>query len=112
MVAESSPDAPHRPAAWEARFRAPRTLWVQIARDRPERGLACTNRTGTYQIERWRVGQDALERMTDEPSGKLGAWLSPGGQWVVWHADRDGNEMGHFVAVPWARGAPVDLTPN
>jgi hypothetical protein len=30
----------------------------------------------------------------------------------VWHQDRAGDERGHFVAVPWAGGEPIDLTPE
>ena len=100
------------PAPWEARFRAPRTLWVHVAQDRPDRGIACTNRSGAYQIERWEVETGTLEPITDDPSGKTTAWLSPDGEWVIWHADRDGNEFGHFVARRWSGGEPIDLTPD
>jgi len=99
-------------APWEARFRAPRTLWVSAARDRPERGIACTNATGAFQIHRWRVGEPLGEALTDFETGKTQAWLSPDGAWVVWHADRGGNEAGHFVAVPWDGGETIDLTPD
>jgi dipeptidyl aminopeptidase/acylaminoacyl peptidase len=112
MVARTPPEASTDSADWEARFRAPRTLWVEVAPDRPERGIACTNRSGAYQIERWEVETGTLEPITDDPSGKTSAWLSPDGEWVVWHADRAGNEFGHFVARRWAGGEPIDLTPD
>ena len=99
-------------APWEARFRAPRTLWVRLAVDRPERGIACSNVTGVYQIHRWQVGEPVGEAMSAFPTGKAAAWLSPDGEWVVWHADRAGDEVGHFVAVPWSGGDPIDLTPD
>jgi len=99
-------------ADWEVRYRAPRTLWVEVARERPERGIACTNRSGAFQIERWEVGSEALEPITADASGKIVGWLSPDGEWVVWHADRDGNEFGHFVARHWTGGDPTDLTPD
>ena len=103
--------APVDVPAWEARFRAPRTLWVRMADRRPERAIACSNVTGVYQIHRWRVGEPVGEAMSAFPTGKGAAWISPDGEWVVWHADRAGDEIGHFVAVPWSGGEPVDLTP-
>ncbi len=97
---------------WEARFRAPRTLWVRTADRRQERGIVCSNVTGVYQIHRWQVGEPTGEAMSSFPTGKAQAWISPDGEWVVWHADRAGDEVGHFVAKPWSGGEPVDLTPN
>jgi dienelactone hydrolase len=97
---------------WVERFRAPRTLWVQIARSRPERGLAATNRTGAFQIERWDVPTGALDAVTNDASGKYWGALSPNGEWIVWHADQAGNESGHFVAARWNDVTPIDLTPD
>lgn len=97
---------------WEARFRASKTLWVRMAADRPERAIACTNVTGVLQVHRWRVGETVGEAMTAFPTGKGAAWISPDGEWVVWHADRAGDEIGHFVALPWAGGESIDLTPD
>jgi dipeptidyl aminopeptidase/acylaminoacyl peptidase len=112
MVTTTSPRTTTEPTDWEARFRAPRTGWVEIAAERPERGIACTNRSGAYQIERWEVETETLEPITNDPTGKTSAWLRPDGEWVVWHADRAGNEFGHFVARRWAGGEAVDLTPD
>jgi dipeptidyl aminopeptidase/acylaminoacyl peptidase len=97
-------------APWEARFRAPRTLWVRTAAHRQERGIVCTNASGIYQIHRWSVGEPVGEALTSFPTGKTAAWISPDGEWVVWHADRAGDEVGHFVGMPWAGGETVDLT--
>ena len=109
----SSPSQPESPIApWEARFRAPRTLWVRMADRRPERAIACSNASGVYQIHRWQVGEPIGEAITSFPTGKGQAWISPDGEWVVWHADRAGDEVGHFVAMPWSGGEPVDLTPD
>jgi dipeptidyl aminopeptidase/acylaminoacyl peptidase len=99
-------------APWEARFRAPRTLWVRMASRRPERAIACTNATGVYQVHRWQVGEPIGEALTAFPTGKWLAWISPDGEWVVWHADQAGDEVGHFVAARWSGGEPVDLTPD
>jgi dienelactone hydrolase len=99
-------------APWEARFRAPRTLWVRMANGSPERAIACSNVSGVYQIHRWQVGEPIGEAMSAFPTGKGQAWISPDGKWVVWHADRAGDEVGHFVAVPWSGGESMDLTPD
>jgi hypothetical protein len=98
-------------APWEARFRAHRILWVRMAAERPDRAIACSNVSGVYQIHRWQVGEAVGEAMTAFPTGKGAAWISPDGAWVVWHADRAGDEVGHFVAAPWEGGEPIDLTP-
>ena len=97
---------------WEARFRAPRILWVRMAAHRQERAIACTNVTGVYQIHRWQVGEPVGEPLTAFPTGKTQAWISPDGERVIWHADRAGDEVGQFVAVPWSGGEAVDLTPE
>ena len=99
-------------APWEARFSAPRTAWVRIAANRPERGIVCSNLSGVYQIHRWQVGGPVGEAITDFPTGKAAAWISPDGEWVVWHRDTAGDEVGHFVALPWAGGEAIDLTPD
>jgi dipeptidyl aminopeptidase/acylaminoacyl peptidase len=112
MTAVDAETSGLQPAAWELRYRAPRTLWVEVSVGRPERGIACTNRSGVYQIERWDVGTDRLEPITTVASGEVEGWLSPDGDWVVWHRDHDGNEFGHFVARRWSRGDPIDLTPD
>jgi dienelactone hydrolase len=110
---DSTPSPPDSQIApWEARFRAPRTLWVRMADRRPERAIACSNVSGVYQIHRWQVGEPIGEAMSSFPTGKAQAWISPDGEWVVWHADRAGDEVGHFVAVPWPGGEPIDLTPD
>ena len=83
-----------------------------MADRRPERAIACTNVTGVYQVHRWQVGEPIGEAMSAFPTGKSAAWISPDGEWVVWHADRAGDEVGHFVAVPWSGGEPIDLTPD
>ncbi|HEX8026511.1 MAG TPA: hypothetical protein VF484_09910, partial [Candidatus Limnocylindrales bacterium] len=98
--------------AWEARFRAPRTFWVQTAANRPDRGIVCTNATGVYQLHRWMVGEPLGDPITTEPTGRTFGRISHDGEWVYWLADQAGDEHGHFVAAPWSGGDPVDLTPD
>jgi len=103
-----SPD----PSAWEARFRAPRTYWVRVASGRPDRGIVCTNASGVYQLHRWTVGEPIGDPITTEPTGRTVGWISPDGEWVIWHQDTSGNEAGHFVAERWTGGDCIDLTPD
>ena len=103
-----SPSTPE----WEARFRAPRTYWVRVAAQRPERGIVCTNASGVYQLRRWMVGNPIGDPITTEPTGRTVGWLTPDGEWVIWHQDEAGNERGHFVAERWIGGDRIDLTPD
>jgi dipeptidyl aminopeptidase/acylaminoacyl peptidase len=98
--------------AWETRFRAPRTYWVHVAAERPERGIVCTNASGVYQLHRWAVGEPIGDPITTEPTGRTVGWLTPDGEWVIWHQDTAGNERGHFVAERWTGGDRIDLTPD
>jgi dipeptidyl aminopeptidase/acylaminoacyl peptidase len=110
--APAAPSASAAAAAWEARFRAPRTFWVRTAPKRPERGIVCTNATGVYQLHRWAVGEPLGDPITTAPTGRTFGWISADGEWVYWLQDEAGNEHGHFVAAPWAGGEPIDLTPD
>jgi dipeptidyl aminopeptidase/acylaminoacyl peptidase len=111
---ERGPAAPATATApaWEARFRAPRTYWVRTAANRPDRGIVCTNATGVYQLHRWTVGDPIGPPITTEPTGRTLGWLSHDGEWVYWLQDVAGNEHGHFIAMQWAPGDPIDLTPD
>src|SRR4029453_2464020 len=108
MTADTATDR----AAWEARFRIPRTLWVARSAVRPERGLASTNRSGAYQLERWSVETGELVPYTHEPNGRYVGWVSPGGGGGVGGCDGGGGGGGRapWAGVGGAGGEPVDLT--
>ena len=108
MTADAATDR----AAWEARFRIQRTLWVARSAVRPERGLASTNRSGAYQLERWSVETGELVPYTHEPNGRYTGWLSPDGEWVVWHQDQAGDERGHAVSQAAAYGSSTIPSPS
>ena len=42
-------------ADWKQRFRVERILWSALAKERPERGLVASNRSGRYQLYAWEV---------------------------------------------------------
>src|ERR687885_432903 len=99
-------------APWKRGFRAPVVLWTTIARNAPTAGLAVSNRSGVYQLYAWDVPTGDLTQLTDRPEGILFGILSPDGRYVYYLDDRQGNEIGHFVRVPFAGGTPQDVTPT
>ncbi len=102
-----TPDAP-----WRERFRAPQTWLTQIARGAPERGLINSNKSGVFQLYAWDVPSGRLTQLTTNPKGKPWGVLSPDGRWVYYLKDADGNELGHWVRVPFEGGADEDITPD
>src|SRR5690349_21414415 len=95
-------------ADWKQRYKEPVIAWTQIAAQAPARGLAASNRSGVYQLYAWDVPTGELTQLTDMATGKSSGRLSPDGQYVYYLLDAQGNEIGHFVRVPFAGGAPED----
>jgi dipeptidyl aminopeptidase/acylaminoacyl peptidase len=102
-----SPTAP-----WRQRFRAASVAWADIAAANPRRGLVCTNKDGIYQLYAWDIPAGSLRQITDQPAGVMTGVITPDGQSILYLLDESGDEIGHFVRVPFAGGAPYDLTPN
>lgn len=99
-------------ATWERRFRLPLVAWTAIAPLAPRRGLLASNRSGMVQLYAWDVATDDLRPLTDRPEGEAMGTLSADGRFVFYLDDRLGNEIGHFVRIPYEGGAPEDLTPD
>jgi dipeptidyl aminopeptidase/acylaminoacyl peptidase len=105
-----SPNAP-----WRQRFNVSVVAFTQVAKLNPQRGLAVTNRTGVYQLHSWDTVTGELTALTNASAGVVFGGLSPDGQWVYYHKDQQGNEIGHFVRVPWGSSpdiGPEDITPE
>src|SRR5919202_814043 len=98
-------------APWKQRFRAPVTF-AGLAQANPARGLATSNRSGVFQIYAWDVPHGELRQLTDRTEGKAFGYLSPDGRFVYYLDDRQGNEIGHYVRVPFEGGPPEDVTPE
>jgi dipeptidyl aminopeptidase/acylaminoacyl peptidase len=101
--------------AWQRRFRAPVVLWTQSAALTPERGLAVANPTGVHQLYAWEVATGNLRQLTNRPEGMLFGLISPDGRYVYYLDDTLGNEIGHYVRVPFdgnTESAPEDVTPS
>ena len=99
-------------APWKQRFRAERILWSTPAEERPDRGLVATNRSGRYQLYAWEVPAGKIRQLTDRPEGVLFGFIDSLGRHVYYLDDRDGNEIGHLVRVPFGGGEPEDTSPN
>ena len=67
-------------APWKQRFRAERILGSALAEERPDRGLAVSNRSGRYQLYAWEVPTGELRQLTDRPEGVLFGFLDSHGR--------------------------------
>lgn len=99
-------------AEWKQRFRAPIIAWSSIATQNPERGVVCTNKDGIYQLYAWDVASGDLKQLTHHSAGVVFGVISADGETVYYLDDKDGNEVGHFVRVPFSGGVAEDLTPD
>jgi len=99
-------------ALWKQRFRAPIVAATQIAALNPVRGLAVTNLSGIFQLHAWDVLTGDLRQITDAPAGVVFGGISPDGRYIFYHQDKQGNEIGHFVRVPFEGGEAEDITPD
>jgi len=103
--------ADHEPG-WKTRFRVPVVRSLQVAAGAPERGLVASNVSGTFQLHAWDVPSARLRTLTNRPTGVIAGLLAPDGRFVYYHDDAGGNEMGHFVRIPFEGGAPESITPG
>jgi dipeptidyl aminopeptidase/acylaminoacyl peptidase len=99
-------------AAWKQRFRAPVISSTRIACLAPTRGLAMSNRSGIYQLYTWDVPTGKLQQLTDRFEGLLYGVISPHGSHVYCFADTKGNEIGHYMRIPFEGGEAEDVTPD
>lgn len=99
-------------APWKRRYRLPVTSTIQIAPAMPARGLAASNRSGTFQLYAWHVLAGEFRQLTERAEGVARGVLSPDGAYVYYLLDRKGDEFGHLVRVPFEGGPPEDITPD
>ena len=99
-------------APWKQRFRAPVVMWTMIASQNPQHGLVCTNKDGIYQLYAWDVPTGSLRQLTDDPVGVVAGIISADGETIYYLHDAQGNEIGHYVRVPFSGGEPLDITPT
>lgn len=99
-------------APWKQRYRAPSIMYTSIAGEAQNRGIAITNPEGLYQVYSWDVTTGELSRRTNRPEGLVGTSISPDGRFIYYLDDQLGNEIGHFVRIPFEGGEPEDITPG
>ena len=105
-TARGSTDLP-----WVRRFRTPQIAFAQIAPSAPGRGLVADNSSGAYQLYAWDGTDGTKRRLTDKPTGVLFGAIAGDGRHVYYHEDSGGDELGHFVRVPFEGGRAEDLCP-
>ena len=99
-------------ARWRGRFRAPAIAWARVAKSNPNRGLACCNRSGRYQLCAWEVESGKLAELTHLETGTRMGTISADGKWVDYLEDRRGDESGHLTRVSFEGGEARDITPD
>jgi acetyl esterase/lipase/Tol biopolymer transport system component len=97
---------------WERRFRLPMVLSTRVAPLQPERGIAIAVTGGSYQVYAWHVPLGRLSQLTFGAANLQRGSLAPDGEYVYYLRDEAGGERGHYVRVPFAGGAPEDLSPE
>ncbi len=68
--------------------------------------------SGVLQLHAWDRDTGALRQLTDDPVGVTDGAIDHLGETVYYMHAPDGSEIGHLLAVPWAGGPAVDLTPT
>src|SRR5208337_2576833 len=98
---------------WKSRFRAPSIGNTQIAAQNRTRGIVAHNKSGAYQLYAWDISKNEMRQLTNRPGGmSLIFCLSPDGRYLYYLDDKEGNQIGHYVRVPFEGGDPVDITPD
>ncbi len=97
---------------WKQRFSVPVVAFTALASNNLNRGMAISDRTGISQIHAWDVRTGHLRQLTDEPAGMKLGQISPDGRYVYYLKDDGGNEVGHYVRIPFEGGQPEDITPG
>lgn len=99
-------------APWKQRFRTPTVLWTAVAAANPTRGVVASNQTGLYQLYAWDVPSGTLQQLTNRPEGQVFGTISPDGRYIYYLNDTTGNELGHYVRIPFEGGAIQTITPE
>ena len=99
-------------APWKKRFRAPALAGSARGTLNPGRGLVASNKDGVYQLYAWDTVTDTLRQLTAEAAGVAYGAISADGERVYYLRDRGGDEIGHYMSLPFSGGAANDLTPD
>jgi protease II len=100
-------------AEWKRRFLLPR-IQIQVARGNPNHAIVASNESGICELYTYDLTSNSLRRATDRPSGTIYGTISPDGRDLYYMDDRQGNETGHIVRIPFdrSRKKTQDMTPS
>lgn len=99
-------------ASWKQRFRAKQIFSATVSQANSERGLICSNATGIPQLYAWDVVTGDLNQVTFSPTGVGRGAIAAKGEYIYYLNDHQGNEVGHYVRVPFAGGERETITPD
>lgn len=89
-------------APWKQRYRAPSIGSAQIAALCPTRAILNDTRSGSLQWYAWDIPSNQRYQISDTPGGiSTDMFIAPDGQWVYYLQDKQGNEIGHYVRMPF-----------
>ncbi len=97
---------------WKDPFYWPSVYWNEVACNAIEKMLVAYNINGTYQLYSLDRFTDESHQITHEPGGKVFGCISSAGKWVIYLDDSDGNEIGHYVRVPFEGGKKENISPS
>lgn len=101
-------------AQWKQRFTVP-NFYTQIAQNNPDHGLVISDQSGIYQLYAWDISTGEQRQLTAEPTGVTFGGISPNGDYVYYHQDEGGNELGKWMRVPFTGNVSTprqDITPD
>jgi pimeloyl-ACP methyl ester carboxylesterase len=101
-------------ANWRKRFRATGIRWADFAQQNKNRAVVSTNKDGIYQLYAWDAATGELRPVTHQPAGVMWGMISADGNFIYYLKDEGGNEIGHYVRVPFSSEADSeeDISPD
>ncbi len=86
---------------WEKRFRAGRVGPPDWAQDAPDRCVVVVTADGVLELHSFDLSTGALTRATNRREGTVTGAIDPGGEWIWWFDDADGDEYGFWRRQPF-----------
>ncbi|MCK5019901.1 MAG: S9 family peptidase [Candidatus Peribacteraceae bacterium] len=97
---------------WKDLFYWPSVYWNEVASNAIEKMLVAYNINGTYQLYSLDRFTGKSHQITHELGGKVFGCISSAGKWVIYLDDSNGNEIGHYVRVPFEGGEKENISPS
>jgi len=99
---------------WEQRFRAGRVLFPRWAAASPDRAVVVMTDDDRLQVHSWTPSTGVVVPATARRQGTSLGQIDPGGEWIWWFDDTDGNEFGIWRRQPFGSSGrhvetPIDL---